>query len=579
MHLRLCTPRKTMVDPSFKMCFAVLRTTSSRRLLITTPTSPPSSSTEPSKKSQNSHSFEHIYIYQDLEAPYARRISDLEAFEQSPDSFERDIGSSDEYAFHEALWICNTLFSKAAKKQDSKRIFLLTNNDNPNAGKIDLQRSAMTRANDLHDTGAILHLFYLKPPGREFDYDVFFKDKIVKMEEDDTGTNHHDATGKLDDLLKQVRQKEFKKRTAFRIPFILGDDFEFGVQGYNLVAETKLGTYTYLVAATNEEVAVVTSYICKTTAQQLSVSDMDSYYLYGGKKVVFSKEEVAAIKTFGEPGLRLIGFKPLAEVLRKPYYNLKHSSFLFPDEEGYSGSSAVFIQFLARVSALQKAVICSFVPRKNATPRLVALLPQLEEFDGKGNVLRPSGFHLIHIPFSDDVRKPPAPEFDSTIRIPILQEAIGVVGEMIDKTTLKNFSCDNYENPTIQKHYENLQAIALKRDMAADFFDHTLPNEAAIQKRIGRLVARLEDTLPEPEVPQSIPSTPRKRKQVSDPPTPRKKEKVAPPSSEDVKALWENGQLKKLTVVSLTAFLLSVGVAPAKKKDDLIQQVDDHFSA
>ncbi|KAJ1558971.1 X-ray repair cross-complementing protein 6, partial [Cladochytrium tenue] len=378
------------------------------------------------RESQNSHGFEHINVYQALEAPYAKRISDLEALIKTPDAFEREIGASNDYALHEALWICNTIFSKTAKKADTKRIFILTNNDTPNAGRIDLQRSAITRAGDLHDTGTIMHLFYFDPPERRFDCDAFYKEKIIKAEDGEENFNCHDATGKLEELMRQVRQKEFKKRTAFKIPFILGDGFEFGVNGYNLFNETKISDYTYLVGATNEEAQAVTSYVCKTTAQLLSHGDMDYYYVYGGKKplvrntkkkVIFTQAELATIRSFGDPGLRLIGFKPLQSVLRKPYYNLKHSAFIYPDEVSYTGSSAVFVQLLARLVALEKAAICSFIPRKNAAPRLVALLPQLqlEEFDDRNNLIRPSGFHLIHIPFADDIRKPPAPEFDPEV--------------------------------------------------------------------------------------------------------------------------------------------------------------------
>ncbi|KAJ3334195.1 X-ray repair cross-complementing protein 6 [Blyttiomyces sp. JEL0837] len=519
------------------------------------------------EKANNSHNFENIYIYQELDAPYAKRISELERLEASRDVFDTEIGASNTYAFHEALWICNTMFSKQAKKNDTKRVFLATSNDNPNAGNLELQRFAFTRANDLQDMGGKIHLFSFHPPGGKFEFDIFFKDNIIKPEEgdDEEELRYADASGKLSQLIQQLRQREYKKRTACRIPFILGEDLEFGVMGYNLVTEAKLGSYTYLVGATNEEAKVVTSYICKTTGQQLSATDMSSYYPYGGRKVVFSKDEVAQMKTFGEPGLRLIGFKPLQVIMKKPYYNLKHSSFIFPDDASYKGSSSLFIQFLARVHALEKAVICSFIPRKNASPRLVALLPQLEQFDDQGNIAKPSGFHLVHIPFTDDIRRPAAPEFEAAKRIPELQPAVNVFAEIIDKVYLKNFSLQDFGNPTLQKHYANLQAIALKRDMAEDVLDYTLPDNEVIQKRIGKLVPKLMEALPEPEEEVVVPKT-TKRKPADAGGEPKAKKPKAEVDGDAVKTHWENGTLKKLTVGQLTEFLNSVNIKPTKKK-------------
>ena len=75
----------------------------------------------------------------------------------------------------------------------------------------------------------------------------------------------------LQDLIKIVRLKENKKRVTFRIPFILGEGVEFGVSGYNVVSETKPGNSTYLLAKTNEEIAVSSSYFCKVGSLRISL--------------------------------------------------------------------------------------------------------------------------------------------------------------------------------------------------------------------------------------------------------------------------------------------------------------------
>ncbi len=44
--------------------------------------------------------------------------------------------------------------------------------------------------------------------------------------------------------------------------------------------------------------------------------------MYGGEKVVFSKDEMKKMKDFGETGFTLMGFKPQSKL--KPYHNLKN---------------------------------------------------------------------------------------------------------------------------------------------------------------------------------------------------------------------------------------------------------------
>lgn len=50
--------------------------------------------------------------------------------------------------------------------------------------------------------------------------------------------------------------------------------------------------------------------------------------------------------------------------------------------------------------------ICSYVLRDGAEPRLVALLPQEEQYSEWGEQLQPSGMQLINLPFADDIRYP-----------------------------------------------------------------------------------------------------------------------------------------------------------------------------
>lgn len=86
---------------------------------------------------------------------------------------------------------------------------------------------------------------------------------------------------------------------------------------------------------------------------------------YGGRRVDFEKAEMTKIKVLYRPGLTLIGlislsfvhtcsqlgFKPISSL--KVYYNLKHASFVYPEDEFIQGSTVAFAALLDRMLHLR----------------------------------------------------------------------------------------------------------------------------------------------------------------------------------------------------------------------------------
>lgn len=60
--------------------------------------------------------------------------------------------------------------------------------------------------------------------------------------------------------------------------------------------------------------------------------------------LTFTTAELAAIKTFGPPGLQLLGTKPLRCLAG--YHQLREPYFLYPNEKDLKGSTAAFTAFL-----------------------------------------------------------------------------------------------------------------------------------------------------------------------------------------------------------------------------------------
>ena len=84
----------------------------------------------------------------------------------------------------------------------------------------------------------------------------------------------------------------------------------------------------------------MTKWVCEDTGTLLMDTQIKYSYDYGGEKVIFDKDEVTAIKTIDKKGLRLMGFKPRSAL--KTYFNLRHSSFIYPDEQVNSANFALF---------------------------------------------------------------------------------------------------------------------------------------------------------------------------------------------------------------------------------------------
>ena len=78
---------------------------------------------------------------------------------------------------------------------------------------------------------------------------------------------------------------------------------QIGVQMFAFLMEAKMPSKKAIEAATNTLLKTETNYICEKTGRTLlPETQMKSCKDYGGVKVFFSKEDVAAIKHFREPG-------------------------------------------------------------------------------------------------------------------------------------------------------------------------------------------------------------------------------------------------------------------------------------
>ncbi|KAI9207193.1 SPOC like C-terminal domain-containing protein [Polychytrium aggregatum] len=517
--------------------------------------------------------FGGIYLLQNLDIPDVQQIVHLEKMVKDPSIFEEEIGSSDDYKIHEVLWACSNVFSANKVKLASRRVFIFTCSDNP-AGEHQLRTNALTRASDLSHLGIELHVFPL--PGAVFDWSPFWN-PLLKLTETNNSADEEaipDMIEKWAQLEDLVKRKENKKRTIFRVPWHISPDIVIGVAGYNLIMEQKRGSFVYLSQRDNREVKSATTWICEQTGSVLLPDDIDYFYPVGQRTAVFSKQELSEIRYFGEPKLQLLGFKPQESLMEE--HNIHRPYFIFPDESTYSGSSSVFANLLDSCLRLNKVALCTLIARKRSPPRLVTLVPQRETES------MPGGFHAILMPYADDLRNIQMPVVHPTI-LKDSSSALAEIGnKIIKKLNIKSYDGKNYENPVIQIHYTNLQALALQEDLPEEFNDQTLPKAREIHERAGELIQEFKRELMALDAEDlgqadgDLTAGLKRQSDAEDSQAKRAKNEV--PDAQSIKRHIEAETLQTLTVAQLTGFLTSVRIKPMKRKPELVSQVEQYMS-
>ncbi|KAM6425026.1 X-ray repair cross-complementing protein 6 isoform 2-T2 [Rhynochetos jubatus] len=405
------------------------------------------------EKNKNSADFKHIYVLQELDNPGAKRVLELDQYrgDKGQVLFHKTFGHNADYSLGEALWACSNLFSDVQVRLSHKRIMLFTNEDDPHASDSAKAKLTRTRAGDLRDTGIILDLMHLKKPGG-FDIALFYRDIVNVAEDEDLGIQPEESE-KLEQLMKKVRAKETKKRTLVRLNLYLNKDLSLSVGVYNLVQKAYKPYPVKLYRETNEPVKTKTRMFNGETGSLLLPSDTKRAQTYGNRQIVLEKEETEELKRFDSPGFYLIGFKPLS--MLKQHHHIKPSQFIYPEESLVSGSTTLFNALLMKCLEREVMALCRYTVRRNTPPRFVALIPQEEEVDEQRVQIAPPGFHIIFLPYADDKRN-----IDFTEKVPASREQVDKMKEIIQKLRFK-YRTDSFENPVLQQHFRNLEALAL----------------------------------------------------------------------------------------------------------------------
>lgn len=125
-------------------------------------------------------SYPHCYLLTDLDVPAAEDVKALKTLvEDDDESTKLLIPTKKVVSMANVLFCANQIFTTKAPNFSSRRLFIVTDNDDPHADEKALRSSAAVRAKDLYDLGVTIELFPISAPTVEFDTKKFYDVRLL----------------------------------------------------------------------------------------------------------------------------------------------------------------------------------------------------------------------------------------------------------------------------------------------------------------------------------------------------------------------------------------------------------------
>jgi ATP-dependent DNA helicase 2 subunit 1 len=220
-------------------------------------------------------------------------------------------------------------------------------------------------------------------------------------------TSAGDGIALLEALLTTINVRNVSQRALFTLPLELGIGCRIGVKGYAMIKRQEI-LKTCWVWVGGDELQVATGHtttIAEDTARTVTKGEIRKAYPFGGEHLFFDDDEMKWLRYFGEPEIRIIGFKPLS--MLPTWANTRTAVLLRAEESNYVGSSRVYSALYQKLFADQKFALTWSIIRRNAMPVLAALVPGAEKLHDSDEQYVPGGLWFIPLPYRDDIRQAP----------------------------------------------------------------------------------------------------------------------------------------------------------------------------
>ncbi|WWC91681.1 uncharacterized protein L201_006627 [Kwoniella dendrophila CBS 6074] len=295
-------------------------------------------------------------------------------------------------------------------------------------------------------------------------------------------------------------------------------------------------------------------------------------------RLQFTSDEVAEFKSMGmKPQIKIIGFQSPDHLAIEE--NLKHSYFIYPNENDYTGSTRTFAALLKSCIKLNRhaLAICRF--RTNTQPEFCILIPQEESFTKDGGQDQPPGFHIVILPYRDDIRRPPKNMTDNLLAT---DRQAKLMSNIIKRLRIKagHYRSEAYPNPSLAYHYAQLQSLAFEEDFdptstSAQELDKTFPKWWGMHKAAGDFMNEFNKSIEDDERATESLKPPTKRSTATQNDIPDLEEG----DLRDLRGLWKTGKLDKAKVQELKDYakFYKISLNSKTKKGDLIEIMSEYF--
>ena len=119
--------------------------------------------------------YPHCYLLTDLDIPAADDVKALKNLvEDEEESRKLLVPSEERISMANVMFCANQIFTTSAPNFTSRRLFIVTDQDDPHANDKATKSAAAVRAKDLYDLGVIIELFPISKPDHEFDRSKFY---------------------------------------------------------------------------------------------------------------------------------------------------------------------------------------------------------------------------------------------------------------------------------------------------------------------------------------------------------------------------------------------------------------------
>eukprot|EP01038_Epipyxis_sp_PR26KG_P011189 gene11189-15009_t len=548
-------------------------------------------------------SMRNLFVLFPLAPPSAANIRKLQSLIDDQAKFEDLIGSIPVNAnnqsrvcpLKQALWSCSQSFkTKDFQSKDSKRIWIFTNDDNPNNEYPTEQLSTVTVAKDCIQAGIQLSLFCLNPKNKtDFDCDVFYNKLLSNVDVEDDESNQlfieNGGSNGFDVNRANIRKKIYQKRrlcsTLMSLSEVEGQEIRVGVEVYRLASVTKKPYHTWLYSVTNEPVKLVSKYINSSTGGTLDSNQIETTIDLNGVNVLMTTEDMIELKkanNISNVGIRIAYFIPQSKLPNE--LNLSEPYFIFPDEKAIKGSSDLFEALLRDLHAKNLVAIVKFNRTTNSPMCVAALIPQLAVLSEDGDQIEPAGFNLIQLPFAEDIRAAPVPiRNQNNLSNSNCDKINGFIETIIQSAQFPpefRYHLD-IANPSMQNYYSILQALALNQvelDYVVERDDNLQPpSNPYIFETAEKASLQLKNLIGLSDI---IPQDAKGSKKRSAPSGESDKKKVM--KSEDkvdineIKEFINKGTLEKKTVADLKDICRSFGLPLGGVKAELIERIKQY---